>query len=430
MKRQFRNTSTSKDVRRSFCKLSRARLLVPALLGVFLFLGPSLHDTAARPADMRHHEFFNASSSSSDPADSVSETRDVLEQSAANSDPMLSESPIPDMSATSVLAVDLTSGSLLYHYDADVPVAPASTLKIITAMTALLVLDPNETIEIIEPDLVDTTVYSNAALQAGDQVSVKDLLAGLMIPSGGDAAKALARVAGNRLGPGPGQHPVSRFVTEMNDLSASLGMQNSKFVNPDGPDVPGQFTTARDLAIASEALLRDRLLAEIVAAPAWTMTVSGPNTREYVVYNTNALLGSDPVHGVKTGTTGEAGESVVLATRRGGNQILTVVMGSDHRYRDTLSLLQYIDDRVRWVEFGASDDFPGLRNAADRFGFVLAVPFTKPMLYSDSDRLHSQLSLGPRPRGTLPVRWGHVVFFHDGEELYQVPVLMTGDSSE
>jgi serine-type D-Ala-D-Ala carboxypeptidase (penicillin-binding protein 5/6) len=430
MKRQFRNTPTSEDAWQALRKFSRACQLVPALLVMFLFLGASLHDVAARPAEMRNHDPLGAYSSSSDPPDSYPQTSDVLEPSAANSDPMLSESPIPEMSAMSVIAVDITSGALLYQYDADAPVAPASTLKIITAMTASLVLDPDEMIEVIEADLVDTAVYSNAALLSGDQVSVRDLLAGLMIPSGGDAAKALARVAGQRLGPAPGQHPVSRFVDEMNDLSASLGMRNSNFVNPDGPDDPEQFTTARDLAIASEALLRDRLLAEIVAAPTWTLTISGPNAREYLVYNTNALLGAEPVHGVKTGTTGEAGESVVLATRRGGNQVLTVVMGSDHRYRDTLSLLQYIDDRVRWVEFGASNDFPGLRQAADRYGFVLAVPFTRPLLHSDSDRLHSRLSLGPRPRGTLPVPWGHVVFFQDGEELYQVPVLMTGDSSE
>jgi D-alanyl-D-alanine carboxypeptidase len=356
--------------------------------------------------------------------------RDLPQLAIPGGAPMLSPSPIPGVTARSVFAVDTSSDSIIYQYNADEPIAPASTLKIVTALTALTVLEPDDLIQVSEADLVDTTVYSNAALQHGDLVTVRDLLAGLMIPSGGDAANALARVIGGRLGPAPGQHPVNRFVDEMNDLAISIGMRNSNFVNPDGPDDPDQYTTARDLAIASDTLLQNNLLAEIVAAPAWTITVEGPNARRYDVYNTNELIGVDRVHGVKTGTTGQAGQSVVLATRRGGNTVLTVVMGSEQRYQDTLILLQRIDSQVRWVHFGASSDFPGIQSAADRFSFSLVVPFVEPMLIEDSDRLSATLDLGPRPRGTLPVPWGRVVFLQDGEELYQVPVLRTGDSRD
>jgi hypothetical protein len=213
----------------------------------------------------------------------------------------------------------------------------------------------------------------------------------------------------------------------MNEVASSLGMDGSNFVNPDGPDHPEQYTTARDMAIAGAALLQDRLLSEIVASTDWEMTVTGPNARSYELRNTNQLLAVDRVHGIKTGTTGEAGESIVLATRREWNQVLTVVMGSEDRYGDVTTLMEHIDSEVRWVHFGASDDFPGIQRAAERFNFVLAVPFVQPMLSSEADRLYANLWLGPRPRSTLPVRWGHVVFFHDGEELYRVPVLMAGD---
>lgn len=345
-----------------------------------------------------------------------------------NREPMAGQSAIPGVTANAIYAVDITSDELLYSYNADDPVAPASTLKMVTALTALAVLDPDHIVEIVQSDLVDTAVYSNAQLQSGDQVTVRDLLAGLMIPSGGDAANALARVAGGQLGPQVGQSPNARFVEEMNEVGQDLGMTGSNFVNPDGPDHPDQFSTARDLAIAGKAVMDSQLLTEIVGASGWTITVTGANARAYTVNNTNDLLGAERVHGIKTGTTGEAGESFVLATRREGNQVITVVMGSSQRYADTLTLLQFLDERIHWVNFGPSSDFPGIERAAERYGFVLAVPFVRPYLRTEVDRLDAELELGPRPRGTLPIRWGHVVFLNDGVELYQVPVLRAGIS--
>ena len=346
-------------------------------------------------------------------------------------DPMLEGSPISGATASSLLAIDISSDAMLYEYNADEPVAPASTLKIITALTVLTVLEPDNSIQISANDLVDTTVYSNAQLRAGDEVSVRDLLAGLLIPSGGDAANALARVAGGRLGPQIGQSPGERFIEEMNAVAESIGMTASRFVNPDGPDHPDQHTTARDMAVAGAALLDDDLLAEIVAAPSWTMTVVGPNARQFDVLNTNALIGVDRVNGVKTGTTGQAGESIILATHREDNQIIAVIMGSENRYSDVSILLEHVDNHVRWVQFGSSPDFPNLQASAEEHQFLLVMqPFVEPMLRTDAAGLVTELELGPLPRGTLPVRWGHVVFLQGDEELFQVPVLRTGDSHD
>jgi D-alanyl-D-alanine carboxypeptidase len=345
-------------------------------------------------------------------------------------DPMTGRQPIPGVTASAIIAVDITTDELLYAYNADQPVAPASTLKMITALTALTILEPDSVIQVVQGDLVDTQVYSNAQLQAGDQITVRDLLAGLMLPSGGDAANALARVAGSQFGPTVGQSPTSRFVEEMNRVASDLGMTGSNFVNPDGPDAPQQFSTARDLAIAGAAVLDDELLAWIVSSSGWTITVSGVNARTYTVNNTNDLLGAERVHGIKTGTTGQAGESIVLATRRETNQIITVVMGSSQRYADTLLLLQYLDERIRWMKFDASSDFPEVAGQAQAMGFVLAFPFVKPYLRSEADQFRAELTLlGPRPRGSLPVRWGHVVFLNDNEERYEVPVLRAGVST-
>jgi serine-type D-Ala-D-Ala carboxypeptidase (penicillin-binding protein 5/6) len=349
---------------------------------------------------------------------------------SGSGNPMLEEEPVSGTSSAAMFAVDITRQELLYRYNADQAVAPASTLKIITALTALTVFEPEDMLFVSEADLVDITIFSNAQLQAGDEVSVEDLLAGLMLPSGGDAAKALARNAGGILGPMPGQSPVERFVDEMNDLAQSIGMNDSNFVNPDGPDDPEQYTTARDMAIAGAALLEDDLLADIVASPTWMITVSGANARQYSVANTNQLINVDRVQGIKTGTTGEAGQSIVLATQRGDNQIITVVMGSEGRYEDIEALMGHLDDQIRWVEFGPSSDFPDFQMAAETYRFATLQEFTVPMVRDTVGELDSEFELGPLTPRVFPLRWGRVVFLQDDEELFQVPLLRTGDSTD
>lgn len=332
------------------------------------------------------------------------------------------------ITASSAIAIDITTGQLLYAERADERIAPASTLKIVTALTALTVLDLDERITVEAGDLVDTTIYSNAALMDGDVVTVEQLLAGMLIPSGGDAANALARVAGERLAPADRQDPTDRFVEEMNRVADGLDMSNSNFVNPDGRDVPEQYSTARDLAISARELLSRSVLADIVSRAVHEMTIEGPNARSYEVYNTNELLGAESVHGVKTGTTDGAGESVVLATRRSGNQILTVVVGSEQRYVDTQEMLDQIDAEVTWVSFSPSSWFPGVESAAEQYGFVVATPVVVPMRIEDAERLYAQVNLGPRPSGDATVIWGDVVFLLDGEMVYRIPVLSTGQA--
>lgn len=345
-----------------------------------------------------------------------------------DSSPMLEETPIPGTSSNAMFAVDITSDEVLYQDSADERVAPASTLKIITALTTLTALDPDDVIQVSAADLVDTTVYSNAQLLADDEVTVEDLLAGLMLPSGGDAANALARVAGGVIGPAPGQSPLDRFVEEMNAIAESIGMTDSNFVNPDGPDHPEQYTTARDMAIAGAELLEHELLSEIVESPVWEITVTGLNARQYTVENTNLLIGADRVHGIKTGTTGEAGQSIVLATRRGDNQIISVVMGSEGRYVDIETLMGHLDDQIRWVEFGASDDFPLVQQAQDRHRFAFLDEFTVPMLRDDIGEVTAEYEVGALRNPALPLRWGVVVFLERDEELYRVPLFRTFDS--
>jgi serine-type D-Ala-D-Ala carboxypeptidase (penicillin-binding protein 5/6) len=335
----------------------------------------------------------------------------------------LVRSQIDGFTANAAIAVDLTSGTLLYSRNADWRVAPASTLKIVTAITAAEILDPDREVEVAASDLVDPLVYSNASLMAGDIVTVRDLIAGTLVPSGGDAAQALAREAAFELGIGPNQDPMERFTEEMNHVAVRLGMTNSSFRNPVGSDQAEQHTSARDMALAGEALLRNGVLRDMVASESWQIDVRGPNARSYWVMNTNQFIGLERVHGVKTGTTGLAGECLILLTERGGNRILTVVMGSQARYQDTQLMLNQIDQELSWIEFGASSHFPGVQSAAERFDIRVASPLVRPVRKDELRFIYARVELGPRPASVSTTVWGRVVFLYDGDVLYRAPLL-------
>ncbi|MCX7622527.1 MAG: serine hydrolase [Thermomicrobium sp.] len=277
---------------------------------------------------------------------------------------------LPQITAKAVFVADVTAGVELWSRSADEPLPPASTTKIVTALVARRSLDPEERVTIAPEDLVDPAVFSNAGLLPGDRLTVRDLLAAMLVASAGDAARALARTAGQRLAP-PGVDPVAAFVEAMNQEAGRLGLVRSRFATPDGRDTSGQVATARELAIAAAELLADPLLAELVATARYAIAIEGPNARTVFLDNTNQLLGLPGVIGVKTGTSPVAGQCLVLAVRRGNDTLLVVLLGSVDRYGDARALLAWLDGRYRWVTLD-SRSFPELAGLAGQ-GLVPAI---------------------------------------------------------
>ena len=246
------------------------------------------------------------------------------------------------LTAQVAYAVDLSTGAVLYARNADRPVAPASTMKIVTALVTRQLLDPDTLVTIQNSDLIDPTVYSTMGLEAGDEVNVGDLLRGLLIPSGGDAGLALARVGGMALGASEGD-AVSRFVDELNSYAFIAGMTSSHFSNPVGDDAPDELASARDLVRAATLLLDDPLLVTIVRTPSTQVVVGGSDARTLTLLNTNELLARDDVFGIKTGSEDAAGQCLIAGFWRGAVRIVTVVLGSADRYADTTALMDAID---------------------------------------------------------------------------------------
>jgi len=252
--------------------------------------------------------------------------------------------PPPAIGARSAIVWDATAGVELFSKNPDEAIAPASTAKMLTALVALDLLKPDTRL-VVDPRDISLPEYneSTMGLAAGDRLTFGDLLYGMLLVSGSDAARTVARACGLVLLAGASGDPIARFMDEMNARAPQIGATNSHFVNPYGDDAPGQYSTARDLLrIADEALGRPDF-ARVVATPTITVkTVDG--ARSFALRNTNELLFTRPgIHGVKTGTTPECGYCLVAAQWRAGGRVIAVVLGAADRVADATALLDWVN---------------------------------------------------------------------------------------
>lgn len=238
---------------------------------------------------------------------------------------------LPALSAPSAILADAVTGQVLYSQDADAPRPPASTTKI---MTALLVLERGVLTETVRIPANIQMPGTSAALQPGETLTLEDLLYGLLLPSGNDAALALARhISGSE----------EAFVAAMNARATELGLTHTHFANPHGLDDPGHVSSAADLLALTREALRHPIFARIVATSSYS-------TRGHVWENRNQLLGHYPgADGVKTGTTAAAGECLVATATREGHRLIAVVLGSNDRYADATALLDYGFANYTWL---------------------------------------------------------------------------------
>lgn len=207
----------------------------------------------------------------------------------------------------------------------------ASTTKLMTAYVARRGLELSEVV--VAPAYAANSAESLLGLVEGERIGVRDLLYGLLLASGNDAAAALAQAAA-------GSEP--RFIARMNKAADKLGLDRTSYANPIGLDEPGNFSSARDLVDLAIVLRRDPVFREIFDSPAATLS-SGAQTREIV--NRNDLVRTVPeVNGVKTGYTLGAGNVLVASATRDGVTLVSAVLGApteSERDAATLELLDF-----------------------------------------------------------------------------------------
>jgi D-alanyl-D-alanine carboxypeptidase (penicillin-binding protein 5/6) len=248
------------------------------------------------------------------------------------------------------IIADSKTGVLLWGDHERQTLDIASTTKIMTAYLVLKAAAEDSKVldEVVTfSQRADETNGSTADLRAGEQTSVRELLYGLLLPSGNDAATALAEHFGSRFAPpGANLDPLESFVNEMNRAAESLGMKDTRYLNPHGLTVAGHRSTAADLVILARAARQLPRFPDYVSTRQHGSTVSSTAgyTRNVVWKNTNKLLTLDGYNGIKTGTTEAAGACLVSSGRRGDDELIIVVLGSassDARYIDTRNLFRW-----------------------------------------------------------------------------------------
>ncbi len=240
----------------------------------------------------------------------------------------------------------------LSSFNADQRLPPASTTKVMTAyiVTQLIAKDPTVADEVVTfSQAADKTIGSSSALRAGEQVTVLELLYGLMLPSGNDAAVAFTEHFGERLQKDLAENedsPAKAFVAYMNQTAKTLGMDSTHFVNPHGLPNPDHLTTAADLGRLAFAAAQDSLYRKLVATRQYACTVESQQgyRRNVIWQNTNQLLEIEGYDGAKTGTTNAAGACLVASGSRDEKKRIVIILGASDsraRYADARNLFRW-----------------------------------------------------------------------------------------
>lgn len=235
-----------------------------------------------------------------------------------------------ELSAGSAILIDAASGEALYEKDADMRRLIASTTKIMTALVVLESCGLEETVEI--PKECERVGGSSMYLRAGENVTVRELLYGLLLMSGNDAGLALACHCG--------QGSVDRFVLMMNMEAERLGLIDTSFENPHGLDGQRNYSTARDLAVLAAHAMENGTFREIVSTR--SITLSGRTMR-----NHNKLLWRlEGACGVKTGFTKAAGRCLVSCAEYNGRSFIAVTLSDPDDWNDHEKLYRAVFDAM------------------------------------------------------------------------------------
>lgn len=273
--------------------------------------------------------------SPSDDIFDISEILSDIESIETNSD----TSVLPTINSRAYVVIDRKSSTILVGKNENQKKKMASTTKIMTALVIIEHCSLSDTVEISKK--AASTGGSRLGLKTGDKITVYDLLYGLMMRSGNDAAVALAEhVSGS----------ITDFANLMNEKAKTLGLSSTHFVTPHGLDEDEHYTTAYELAILSNYAMNDEIFAKIVGTQNYTITINGyPKS----LTNTNELLGVlNGVYGIKTGFTNGANRCLVTCCKRGDMDIICVVLGADtkkYRTTDSIKLIEYAFNNFTYV---------------------------------------------------------------------------------
>ena len=329
------------------------------------------------------------------------------------------ESAVPQVSAASAVMMDGDTGRVLYEKDSRTRRPIASITKLMTALVALESghsLDETVTVAREWTGAEGSSLY----LRPGEEVTLEELLYGLMLRSGNDAALAIAGYCGGS---------VEAFVAQMNQRARALGMEDTSFANPNGLTAEGHCSTAYDMALLARSCLENEALARIVSTKSIAL-----GTRVFTNHN-KLLWRYEGCIGLKTGYTDQSGRTLVSAARRGGVTLICVTLNAPGDWADHAGLFDY--------GFANYEARP-LSRAGERVGqlpvsgalvpvcpIVTAEDRTAAMTPDEAAeavyRLTESALEAPVRAGT---RVGETIYYCNGQELARVPLAAGGSAPD
>ena len=253
------------------------------------------------------------------------------------------EAKAPYINARCAVALDAKTKRVLFEKDSHMITPMASTTKIITALVAIKYGDLDRKVVISER--ASSIRGSEVGYKAGEEVKLRELIYGLMLRSGNDAAIAIAEDIGGS---------IEKFSKLMNEYAAEIGMVDSHFESPHGLDSELHYTTAYDLALATAKAKETKEFNEIVASKDILKEQFG-FTRDF--HNINKILWLLPdANGVKTGYTGKAGKCLVSSVKKNNNEIIMVVIDCSQRWKETAKIYEYVGKRYEFIKVAAREE--------------------------------------------------------------------------
>lgn len=322
-----------------------------------------------------------------------------------------------EISAVSAIVIEAQTGTVLYEKNADERRAMASTTKIMTALLTIEAGDPDR--EFTVDPLAIRVEGTSMGLREGDRVSRRDLLYGILLPSGNDAANAAAvSVAGS----------IPAFAERMNERAQQLGLSDTHFVTPSGLDADGHYTTARDLAKLAAFAMRDELFREIVSCTSADVEFGNPPYKR-TLYNSNKMLRRySGATGVKTGFTDNARRCLVSAAERDGVTLVAVTLNAPDDWNDHTKMLDYGFTQVRAYPLGVEcSERVAVAGTGQSVG-VYAHGASLALTPEQHGKLTRRVMLPQFVYGTVEKgdRLGEIQFLLDGDIVLECPLFADG----
>ncbi|OWZ83969.1 D-alanyl-D-alanine carboxypeptidase family protein [Natranaerobius trueperi] len=301
-----------------------------------------------------------------------------------------------DISAKSVSLMDVSSGRILYEHNSDEILPMASITKVMTALVALEEGDLED--KVTASESASNVEGSSIYLSKGETLTLEEMLYGLMLESGNDAAHAIAEyVSGS----------VPDFAQKMTDKAHKIGAKNSKFKNPHGLPAENHYTTAHDMTIIAKTALNNEKLAEIVSTNEYTIPwPANDDVKRRYLNNDNKLLDKlDISDGVKTGWTDEAGRCLIFSASVDGKQIVGTLLNASNMFQDAENLINYSFDNFKQKKLLQSGQLvrtvPVEGGRISNISLIASRDIVKPLKEEESESLSYNLKLPEQLKAPL-----------------------------